>query len=119
MHGSEEDKVKRTGDIPRRGREPHSGVDATLLTVTEAARNFSDLINRVYYRGERFVLTKGGRAVAAVAPIHERPPVTASTLRRALVKLPHLGIEEAEAFAADLEGARRFVRSPEGGPWES
>ena len=34
------------------------------MTVTEAARNFSDLVNRVYYRGESTILTRNGVPVA-------------------------------------------------------
>lgn len=101
------------------GGRAQASVDATVLTVTEAARSFSDVVNRAYYRGERFLLTKGGRTVAEVAPVRERPPVTASALRRALESLPHLGCEEADAFAADLDEARRVVGPPGAGPWES
>ena len=39
------------------------------LTVTDAARGFSDLINRVRYRGESATLTKNGRVVARVVPV--------------------------------------------------
>jgi antitoxin (DNA-binding transcriptional repressor) of toxin-antitoxin stability system len=38
------------------------------LSVTEAARNFSDLINRVHFRGESALLLKGGRPMARVVP---------------------------------------------------
>jgi antitoxin (DNA-binding transcriptional repressor) of toxin-antitoxin stability system len=37
-------------------------------TVTEVLRNFSDYINHVSYRGERFVLTRGGKVVAELVP---------------------------------------------------
>jgi len=39
------------------------------LKVTEAARNFAEYINRVAYRGERFVLTRGGKGVAELRPL--------------------------------------------------
>jgi prevent-host-death family protein len=38
------------------------------LTVTEAARNFSDLVNRVLYRGEVFVIERGGQPVCRIVP---------------------------------------------------
>jgi len=30
-----------------------------LISVTEASRNFSDVINRVYYQGQTYLLTRG------------------------------------------------------------
>jgi antitoxin (DNA-binding transcriptional repressor) of toxin-antitoxin stability system len=38
------------------------------LTATEAARNFSDLVDRVLYRGEVFVVERGGRSVCRIVP---------------------------------------------------
>ena len=38
------------------------------LSVTEAVRNFADLVNRAFYQGAHFRLTRGGRAVAELWP---------------------------------------------------
>lgn len=38
------------------------------LTATEAARNFSDLVSRVLYRGEVFVIERGGQPVCRIVP---------------------------------------------------
>ncbi len=38
------------------------------LTATEAARSFSDLVNRVLYRGEVFVIERGGQPVCRIVP---------------------------------------------------
>jgi len=76
------------------------------ITVTRAARTFADVVNRAYYRAERFVLTKGGKAVAALGPVAERRSVTAAVLAERLDAMPHLTPEDAEAFAADLAKAR-------------
>ncbi len=35
---------------------------ARVISATEAARNFSDLTNRVSYRGETYTVERGGRA---------------------------------------------------------
>jgi antitoxin (DNA-binding transcriptional repressor) of toxin-antitoxin stability system len=35
-----------------------------MISVTEAVRNFSDLINRVYYQGHSYLLMRGGVIVA-------------------------------------------------------
>jgi prevent-host-death family protein len=38
------------------------------ITATEAARTFSDLLNRVLYRGEVFVVERGGQPVCRIVP---------------------------------------------------
>jgi antitoxin (DNA-binding transcriptional repressor) of toxin-antitoxin stability system len=40
----------------------------TRITATEAARNFSDLLNRVRYRGESFTIERSGEVVAEISP---------------------------------------------------
>lgn len=76
------------------------------MTVTEAARNFSDLVNRVYYRGESTILTRNGIPVAYLTP-----PAPATTPARELAEAwaaqPHLGRADAEQFAEELERARQ------------
>ena len=39
------------------------------ISVTEAARNFSDCINRVRYQGTTFILHKNGVQVARIEPV--------------------------------------------------
>ncbi len=45
------------------------------LTVTEAARNFSEILGRVRFRGERCILTKAGKPVAEIGPVDTGTPV--------------------------------------------
>jgi antitoxin (DNA-binding transcriptional repressor) of toxin-antitoxin stability system len=88
-------------------------------TVTEVLRNFSDYINHVSYRGERFVLTRGGKVVAELVPA---PPAgrRLSELADLLASLPRLGDEEAERFAEDMAGGRATsVAETPGDPWAS
>ena len=71
------------------------------VTATEAARNLSDLLNRVRYRGERFTVVRGGEEVAAIVPA-AGPSVTLGELRQALS-----GILAPDAdFGPDLERIR-------------
>ncbi len=74
------------------------------LSVTEAARNFSDLINRVHFRGESALLLKGGRPMVRVVPA--RAPSTGRELAALWPRLPQLSPAEAEAMARDLADAR-------------
>ena len=40
-------------------------------TLTEAKAKFSEIINRVHFRHEKFTITKKGKAVAVVLPVDE------------------------------------------------
>lgn len=84
----------------------------TRLTVTEAARNFSEIIGRVRFKGERFVLFKGGKPVAELGPADAAAPVHLGKLPAVLEGLPHLEPEDADRFAIDLESGRTATRSP-------
>jgi prevent-host-death family protein len=88
-------------------------------TVTEVLRNFSDYINRVAYRGERFVLTRGGRPVAELIPARTAGRRLAE-LPSVLASLPRLGNEEAASFEEDLTRARsEFGGTLPVDPWAS
>lgn len=84
------------------------------VTVTAAARNFADIVNRAFYRNETTVLVKNGVPVAHVAPVSP----AGSSAREALARwrlVPRLGRKEAEALARDIEtelGAIPPLRSP-------
>lgn len=86
------------------------------LSVTEAARGFSDLVNRVRYRGESAVLTKNGRPVARLVPV-EPPPITGAELAKRWKPGSFLTPKEAEDFARDIEEGRRFFK-PYVSPWD-
>ncbi len=85
------------------------------ISVTEAARNFADLVNRAYYRGETTVLIRNGTAVAHIAPA---APVglPAPEVRRRLQLHRRLDPAEAQAFAQDVEDARKVI-PPLRDPW--
>jgi antitoxin (DNA-binding transcriptional repressor) of toxin-antitoxin stability system len=88
------------------------------VTVTTMARNFADYINRVAYRGERFLLTRGNRVVAEIRPVPEARRL--SELPGLLGALPRLSPDEAEAFGRDLaENREALGPPPQGGAWES
>jgi len=44
-------------------------ISSLKISATEAARNFSDLVNRVYYKGESFVVERGGEPVCQISPV--------------------------------------------------
>ena len=69
------------------------------VTAIEAARNFSDLLNRVRYGGESFVIISGGEEVGQLVPSQPSRPLT---LRGLLDILASEGAPDPE-FADDLE----------------
>lgn len=87
-------------------------------SVTEVIRNFADYINRVAYRRERFILVRGGKAVAELSPVPAGTRL--GDLPALLESLPRLSPEEAEAFAEDLSRARSELEAhPPEDAWES
>ncbi|MGH3147349.1 MAG: type II toxin-antitoxin system Phd/YefM family antitoxin [Rubrobacter sp.] len=91
-------------------REAHS--------VTEVARHFADYINRVFYRGERFVLVRGNKPVAELGPLPAGKRL--AELPGLLGSLPGLSETDVEEFAADLASAKATLEKAEGrDPWES
>lgn len=73
----------------------------TRITATELAKSLSDILNRVRYRGERFVVERGGEPVATLAPAGR----TAGTLHRLAARLADLPLP-GDGFADDLEAAQ-------------
>jgi prevent-host-death family protein len=83
------------------------------ISVTEAARNFSDCINRTRYQGTTFVLEKNGTPVARIVP-EERSVMKRGTLRELAEALKEVNLtpEERAAWKRDLENARKMLLPP-------
>lgn len=76
----------REGQFPNRLEEPgrqdvrlSTGVDESLqicksdfmklrITATESARKFSEIMNRVHYRGESFIVERGRKPICEILP---------------------------------------------------
>lgn len=87
------------------------------ISVTDAARNFSDLINRVYYQGQAYLLTRGGQTVAQVT-LPEKT-LTAAELLAHWAARPHLDIEDAAQWEKELADLKASVAPPGVSPWDS
>ena len=87
------------------------------ITVTELARGLSDFINRASYRGETFVIMRGGKPVAQITPtpagarVKDLPAIFAS--------LPPLDTDDVDAFGEDLDRAREAMNEPVEDAWDS
>jgi antitoxin (DNA-binding transcriptional repressor) of toxin-antitoxin stability system len=86
------------------------------LTVTEAARNLSDVINRVYYQGHTFILTRGRVSVARLTPFKV---LTGAELARRWPDHPGLTPEDAATWLAELAELRAEMSLPESAEWDS
>jgi prevent-host-death family protein len=82
----------------------------TSISVTEAARNFADCVNRVRYQNMTFVLLKNGAPVARLMPTEEKT-CTGRELAAALQEV-ELSPENAKAWRNDLRRARKMLKPP-------
>ena len=89
------------------------------ISATEAVRKFSEILNSIKYRGEHYVIVRGGKPVASLLPVETVPKEkTLGELRELLKKIPVLG-DEAERFNKDIEEIIRSQPSmPEKSKWE-
>lgn len=88
------------------------------LSVTEMVRGFSDYVNRVAYRRERFILLKGRKPVAELRPLPAG--CLLGELEDLLRSLPGLSADEAADFATDMADAGADLpRAQPRDPWQS
>lgn len=74
-----------------------------IYSLTEAKSKFSEIINRVLFRKEKFTITKKGKAVAVVAPFDEEPGTEGLILaKRALAQMGR----EIDEMVEDIYQAR-------------
>ena len=72
------------------------------MTVTQAARNFSDLVSRVQYQGVSVELIKSNKVVAVISPVSLKHSMKVKDLAVFFASLPSLG-EDAGQFEKDIE----------------
>ena len=82
----------------------------TSISVTDAARNFSDYVNRAHYQNITFVLLKNGSPFARLAPENEKV-CPGRELAEALAGTA-LSADEAKAWRRDLHRARKTLKPP-------
>jgi prevent-host-death family protein len=78
------------------------------IAATELARRLGDILGRVRYRGESFVVERSGTPVARLVPLSNSP---GATLGDALAAWRDAGDPEP-AFAEDLERVGSADRAP-------
>jgi prevent-host-death family protein len=76
-----------------------------VLKLSEVRSTIAELVNRVHYRGDRIIIGRSGKELAAVIPMRDL---------RLLERL----IEEAEDRIDVAEAERIEAEEPESIPWE-
>jgi antitoxin (DNA-binding transcriptional repressor) of toxin-antitoxin stability system len=82
----------------------------TVISVTEAARNFADCVNHAHCQNPTFILLRNGSPVARLIP-DSKKGCTGPELAEALERVA-LSEAEAKAWYKDLRAARKALRSP-------
>jgi len=74
----------------------------TAISSTEAVRNFSELLNNIKYRGDRYTVIRGGKPAASLVPVEPAlAGATLADLRETMKILPHLDKRDT-AFESDV-----------------
>jgi antitoxin (DNA-binding transcriptional repressor) of toxin-antitoxin stability system len=81
------------------------------ISVTEAARNFADCVNRAHYQDVTFVLLKNGAPVAQLAPTVDKV-CTGRDLAALLARI-NLPDSESKVWRRDLAASRKALKNAE------
>ncbi len=82
------------------------------ITATELARRLGDILGKIRYRGDEFIVERNGEPVARIGPI---PAEIAGSLGEGLRAWVEAGPGDP-SFADDLDSVRRADRAPKN-PW--
>ena len=86
------------------------------IKATQAARNFSEILNRVAYQSASFEIERNNKVIARLVPSSPRRGIKIGELNELLRHLPSLG-EDANSFARDIEAFRKSLPT-ESDPWD-
>ncbi len=84
----------------------------TRLSATEAVRSFSDLLNRIRYRGEEFVVERGGEPICRMTPAAPTKVLTLRELASVLREIPDADTDYASDVRRAVRSQKRLPRSP-------
>jgi len=91
----------------------------TAISSTEAVRNFSELLNNIKYRGDRYTVIRGGKPAASLIPVEPaRMGVTLADLRKIVQSLPHLDSNDTTFESDVIAASSSQPPMPEALPWE-
>jgi len=83
------------------------------VSATEAVRTFSDLLDRIRYRGEEFVVERGGEPVCRMTPAAPAKALSFRDLASLLREIP----KPDAGYASDVRRAARSQGRPPRSSW--
>ncbi len=86
------------------------------MTIAEAEKNFSQLVNKVYLEGISVDLECDDKVIARLTPAEPSSSLTVGELNSFLRNLPSLG-DDANGFAEDVRTIRSEFAA-ETNPWD-
>jgi antitoxin (DNA-binding transcriptional repressor) of toxin-antitoxin stability system len=91
----------------------------TAISSTEAVRNFSELLNNIKYRGDRYTVIRGGKPAASLIPVEPiQSGATLADLRKIVPAFPHLDRSDTSFEADVISAASSQPSMPEALSWE-
>lgn len=87
---------------------------AHRISATRAARSFAEILNRVKYRGESFIVERNREPVCRIEPFRGRRRVTTDNFADFWRSLPR----PDDKFADDLEEVHNLFRELPPSAWE-
>ncbi|HEY3682385.1 MAG TPA: type II toxin-antitoxin system Phd/YefM family antitoxin [Streptosporangiaceae bacterium] len=84
------------------------------IPVTQARADLAELVNRVAYSGERLVLTRHGKAMAALVPADDLERL--EQIARQLIHLTEVGHEESGTGQPEAQPLQIAAEYRPGGP---
>jgi antitoxin (DNA-binding transcriptional repressor) of toxin-antitoxin stability system len=77
-----------------------------LVSVTDVVRSFSDIVSRVYYKGETFDIKKGANIVARLSPAKPKSTIAVADLNNFFREIPKLDVEDSKEFEKTIKEMR-------------
>lgn len=84
------------------------------ISATRAARSFAEILNRVKYRGETFIVERNHEPVCRIEPVRRGRPLTTDNFGEFWKSLPRPDAK----FAGDLEVIHSMFRDLPAPAWE-
>ena len=85
----------------------------TRVSATEAVRSFSDVLNRIRYRSEEFVVERAGEPVCRMTPAAPAKRLSMRDLASLLREIPKPDAD----YASDVRRATRSQGRAPRSPW--
>jgi antitoxin (DNA-binding transcriptional repressor) of toxin-antitoxin stability system len=115
MKAGKNGKIRGRKQSKRKPRTHTASVKGSrVVSATEAARGFSELLDRVCYRGETFVIERGGEPVCEMSPVTP-PTFTGADFLTLLNSLPN----PDPGYWDVVEDRTKQTPAVPGSPWDS